>query len=191
MTDEKELLRKVTHLFDESRKRKIIDYDSGLLHDIFEPITGTAEEKFDRWSDRLIRVAARLENLYKKKTEKPEILEEIHEFFDTLELPYITSEVKDRSVTIEHGRTITIKRGDSDQNCSCPVEIFNDISLTIRHEQYLPLIAHVKMLFYKAVAVLESTEFTWHREDLFEEINPEKEETKNGRNTESESPVHS
>jgi len=180
MADEKDLLKKVTSLLSDQKKRRIIDYDSGLLHDIFEPITGNAEEKFDRWSDRLIRVAARLENLYMNKDGKPEVLQEIYEFFETLQLPHITSSVKDDSVTIKYGRTIQIKRGDNDQLTSCPVEIFNDIAQTIRHEQYMPLIAEIKQLFARAVAVLQQSEFSWHRDDMIDEIQPNMEGNNGG-----------
>jgi hypothetical protein len=180
MTEEKQLLKKITNLFEESKKRKIIDYDGGMLQDIFEPITGNAEEKFDRWSDRLIRVAARLENLYMNKDDKPEVLNDIYTFFDGLKLPYISSEVKDDSVTIKYGRTIQIRREDNNQITTCPVEIFNDIAQTIRHEQYMPLIAEIKRLFTRAVAVLQQTEFSWHRNDLIEEINPQMEENNGG-----------
>jgi len=172
--DEKDTINKISRLIEDSRKKKIIDYDTGLLNDVFESITGTSEEKFDRWSDRLIRVTARLENLYRDEVEKPLILKEIYEFFDEIELPYISSSVKDASVDIKYGRTITITRGDcNDYDISCPVELFNDIAQTIRQEQYIPLIAQIKKLFAKAMSILKDNNFSWHREGLITEINPE------------------
>ena len=169
--EEKELFKKMSNLFEESKKRKIVDFDRGLLHDVFEPITGNAEEKFDRWSDRLIRVATRLENLYKNKDDKPEVLGEIYMFFDKIKLPFIAPKVKDDSVTIKYGRTIEIYRGDGGrESMSCPSELFNDTVEKIRQEQFIPLIAKVKTLFARAMAELEDSEFMWHHIGLIEEI---------------------
>ena len=41
--EEKELIKKLSSLFEESKKRKIVDFDGGLLNDVYEHITGSAE----------------------------------------------------------------------------------------------------------------------------------------------------
>lgn len=177
--EEKELIKKLSSLFEESKKRKIVDFDGGLLNDAYEPITGSAEEKFDKWSDRLIRVVTRLENL-SKENKRPEVLDDIYDFFDGIELPHISPCVKDDSVTIKYGRTIQIDRGDGNESISCPSELFNDTAQKIRQEQYVPLIAKVKVLFARAMAELKDTEFMWHRDGLIREIKPNKEENNGG-----------
>ncbi|MCK4830200.1 hypothetical protein KA005_81535 [bacterium] len=178
--EEKELIKKLSSLFEESKKRKIVDFDGGLLNDVYEPITGSAEEKFDKWSDRLIRVATRLENLSKKGKQRPEVLDDIYDFFENLRLPHISPCVKDDSITIKYGRTIQIDRGDDKEPISCPSELFNDTAQKIRQEQYVPLIAKVKVLFARAMAELKGTEFMWHRDGLIREIRPDEEENNGG-----------
>jgi len=167
--DEKETFKKITNLFDESKRRRIVDFDKGLLNDVFEPVVGAEPDKFDKWSDRLIRVAARLQNL-SKKGKPPKVLNEIYEFFENVKLPYIAPIVKDDSITIKYGRTIRINRGDGGQEMSCPSELFNDTVDKIRQEQFIPLIAKVKSLFAKAMAELEDENFDWHKDDLVDEV---------------------
>lgn len=168
--EEKEVLKKFENLMEGVKKKKIFDFDGGLLNDVFEPITGNAEEKFDRWSDRLIRVATRLENISKTSGVRPKVLDDIYRFFENVKLPFIAPKIKDDSVTIKFGRTIRIERGDESQDMTCPSELFNDITQKIRQEQFIPLVAQIKILFARAMAELDDKNFAWHKEGFVKEI---------------------
>ena len=58
---------------------------------------------------------------------------------------------------------------------TCPSELFNDTAQKIRQEQFIPLVAKVKVLFARAMAELKDEEFTWHKDGLIREIKPEEE----------------
>ena len=53
---------------------------------------------------------------------------------------------------------------------TCPSELFNDTVQKIRQEQFIPLVAKVKILFAKAMAELKDTEFAWHKNNLMDEV---------------------
>lgn len=174
MTDvsDKDVFNVLKRAISDKQRRKITDYDMGLLQDIFEPITGTPEEKFDRWSDRLIRINARLENLHKDTVEenKPQIIDRIYEFFDELKLPSIIPMVIDTAVDQKYGRMVKIVRTDNEnQSESYKVSDIQlmDATQIIRQEQYLILTAKVKRLFAEAISELKKTEFQWHKTKNF------------------------
>lgn len=181
MADDKELLKKMSNLFEETKKRKITDFDTGLLYDVFTPITGTPEERCEKWSARLVNIASRLENLHKDdKTQLP-VLEKIDGFFDET-LGEIDTDVSDFT---EKERIIKLNISGRQGESSCVPESLGETLKSIREEQYNVLAFKAKKLVYKAIAQLKK-EFAWHRAGLIEEIELDMEEN-NGRNGESDS----
>lgn len=172
MTEESELIKKFTHMMEDTKKRKIEDFDGGLLNESYEHITGTSEEKYERWCERLINVATRLENiLIYKKHKYPEkvetILRDIDVFFKK-ELPQIRPTVDD--YTQEKGRFIKIHREDGKSSSSCIPETFSKTVELIREEQYSRFLSQIKILERRARALLPEEIINWHQEDFIEEI---------------------
>lgn len=167
---EKEEMEKQIKPNEYQKHRRIRDYDSGLLQTIFEDITGSPDDIFNRWCERLIRISARIKNLA-KDDEKPDILDKIEAFFTTSELPSITTDVNDYKQN--EGRVIDIKTSGKEP-FSCTTEIYPTIEKSLREEQYLELTNKVRWLVAEAISVLEKTELTWHR-DGFSAINLTKE----------------
>ena len=157
-------------LFEETKKRKIPDFDTGLLYDVFTPITGTPEERCEKWSARLVNIASRLENLHKGEKEKLTILKKIDSFFDE-KLGEIDTDVSDFT---EKERIIKLNISGRQGESSCVPESLGETLKSIREEQYNVLAFKAKKLVYKAMAQLKK-EFAWHREGLIKEIKPNKE----------------
>jgi len=154
-----------------SKKNKIEDYDTALLNNFFENITGTPREKYDQYCDRLILVAARIERYYKDHDDesRPEILSNISIFLNK-PLPSIAPEIED--YTQREGRVITIKRGDKDVKCSCITETFNKTIDRISEEQYYEMVNEVRELLYLAIAELKENIIPWHKEGILVEVDP-------------------
>ena len=178
MTDENQLLKKFSSILEDTKKRKINDFDGGLLNEAYEHITGTPEEKYERWCERLINVATRLNNVltygkHKHAAKVEEILENIDTFL-TNELPQIRPSIDD--YTQEQGRFIKVCRGDSKPESSCIQETFVKTVELIREEQYFKLINDAKKLEYQARSLLPNEVMRWHRDDMLGEIDPSDQE---------------
>jgi len=155
-------------------KKEVYDFDSALLNDVFEDITGSPEERFDKICNKLGRVLSRLEREYIDQEDKPEIIEEIEDFLDNTVLPATGPSVEDYQQ--REGRITTITRDDKKTEHSCTDETFNKTMDRIEKEQFLTLINKAKRLYFKAVAYLE--DIVWHREELDVEVDPDWEKTK-------------
>ena len=58
LSDEKELIKKVTNLLADTKKHRIIDFDTGLLHEGFEDISGKPSEKYDKLCKKLSNIGS-------------------------------------------------------------------------------------------------------------------------------------
>lgn len=162
MADDKDLLKKMANILEKADKRKITDFDTGLLYDVFTPITGTSEERYEKWSARLVNVASRLENIHlNEKTQLP-ILKKIDAFFDG-KLGEIDTDVSDFS---EKDRIIKLNISGRQGDSSCVPESLGETLRSIREEQYNVLAFKAKKLVYKAMAQLKK-ELTWHEKKQF------------------------
>lgn len=183
--DDKDLFRKMSSFFEDSKKRKITDFDTGLLNISFEPITGSPEERYEKWCARLINIATRLENIELENNNgdnsktRSQILKDIDTFFD-IKLPKIMPNVSDYS---QEARVINIEVQEGDPNISCVPESLESTLKSIREEQYTDLINQCRKLVYRALARLKKV-FSWHREEWMGEIDYTKEfeeDENNGR----------
>ena len=163
--EDKDLLKKMSNLFEESKKRKITDFDSGLLQQSFEPVTGTPEDRYEKWSACLVNVASRLENLHKDDKKRLPILKEIDEFFKE-ELSPITTKITDYQ---QLSRIIEICV-DNQRLGTCVPDSLEITIRAIREEQYNVLSNKAKSLIAKARARLNEDVLIWHKQDLIEEV---------------------
>jgi len=164
LSDEKDLIKKLTKLMTDTKKQKITDFDTGLLEESFEHITGKPSEKFDRYCDKLINIATRIENLKQKEEngKYDKILDEVEYFLENVKLPYISTEVNDYKQ--KSGRYITIKRSDVEGSSeSCEMENFDKRVDIIRDEQYFVLTVKTRHLIEKAKPYLDDVVFSWHK----------------------------
>lgn len=176
--EDKELVKKMSNLFEESKRKKITDFDTGLLSQSFEPITGTPEERYEKWCSCLVNVASRLENLYKDDKERLPILKKIDDFFKE-ELPGIRTEVSDYR---EKTRVILLHVEGSEGEYSCVPESLRETIKSIREEQYNDLSNRAKVLLAKARGRLDEDLFLWHRKGVIREVQLKKRRDDNGRN---------
>lgn len=141
--------------------KEVYDFDSGLLNDIFEDLTGNAEERYDKICTKLSRVLSRLIRHYKDSDDKPDIIAKIQRFLDSSILPSAGPNIEDYQQ--REGRIINIKREDSKISFSCTDETYNKTIERIEKEQFILLINQAKSLYSEAIAYLE--DIVWHRKD--------------------------
>jgi len=163
MSGKEDEKKKLTKLLEETKQRRVEDFDSGLLQTIFEDITGSPDYVHNRWCSLLIRLAARIKNL----DDTSPILKDIEEFFDDATLPSITTSVDDYKQT--KGRVIEVKNGDKPP-FTCTAEIYPSIEKSLREEHYLELTNKVRWLVAEAISVLDNKELAWHGEDMLTEV---------------------
>ena len=158
MGDDKEPLNKTANRFEEVKTRKIRDFVTGLLYDLFTPITGTPEERHEGWSARLVKIASLLGYLHKDDEEELSILNDIDGYFDE-KLGEIDTDVSDFT---EKDRIIKLNTSGRQGGSSCVPESQESTIKSIREEQYNVLANKAKKLVYKATAQLKK-EFAWYR----------------------------
>ena len=164
--EDKDILKKMANLFEESKKKKITDFDSGLLAQSFEPVTGSPEDRYEKWSARLVNIVSRLENLHKDDKVRLSILEEIDDFFEET-LPNLMTHVNDFS---EKARIIDLDVEGVSGTSSCVPESLEATIRAIREEQYNVLSNKAKSLLARARARLNEDVLIWHKQDLIEEV---------------------
>lgn len=141
------------------------DYDSYLLEQNFEPVTGDSPSKiYGEWLKRLRNVGSRLRSLViQGKIEKPDILDEIDSFSldEKIRLPPATPKSEDWD---KGGRMIEINRADVSEKGSIPPEpkIYRRTFDRIDEEQYFILINKVSYLYEKAFGYLPEDVIDWH-----------------------------
>jgi len=161
--EEKEL-KKILNLIKQNKTKDITDYDTALLYNIFEPITGEPQEKYNTICDRLVKVTGRI---YKQHLQQdngnppPDILKEIDDFLEEDVLDAVSPTISDYSQ--REGRIINIDCGSNREKASCTPEIFNKTIDTIREEQYLVLTNKGRKLLYRAIAHLRDDVIPWHQ----------------------------
>lgn len=158
------IIKKGSELVEGGKRRKITDFDSGLLQQSFESIIGNSQEKYEKWCEHLVNVATRLENLHLNDKVRLTVLDDIDEFFK-IKLPQISSGHTDFDrKTLYH----EIARDDG-KTTSCTTELYNNVVMSIREEQYFNLTNKARVLVYKAKARLETDTFKWHRSNITKE----------------------
>ena len=166
-----DILKKVTNLIEESKRKKITDFDSGLLQESFEPVIGTTEEKYDLWCKRLLNVATRLENIRVKN--KGDLDDENY---------FVLKEID--AILKEDPPQIKIVRGDGDNMIimtsynvkgvsTCRPDTFETTLKLVKEREYQKVVNHMKLLEYKAKARLDSVK--WHRDDTILTVDSAKE----------------
>jgi len=168
---DQDLIKKVTKLVDESKRKKITDFDSGLLQESFEPVVGTTVEKYDLWCKRLLNIATRLENIRLEQNgslddEKYSILKEIDDVLS--KKPSRIQVTRGEKGTIE----IMCDKGDFGdalvKASGCTEQIFDKTLDAVREYEYFDLINSIKKLEYRARARID--QFRWHKSDAIEDV---------------------
>jgi len=171
---DQDLIKKVSKLIEEGKKRKITDFDSGLLQESFETIEGSTTERYELWCKRLLNVATRLENLRieNKKSVDDEgylVLKEIDVVLKQ-KPPKITVNRADRG-------GINIICWDNIKSSSfCTISNFDKTMEATKEREYYGIINSIKLLEYKARARLDS--FKWHRDDAVADVDSAKQGVK-------------
>jgi len=161
-----DILKKVTNLIEESKRKKITDFDSGLLQESFEPVIGTTEEKYDLWCKRLLNVATRLENLRiknKKSVDDPDysILKEINAILSQ-------KPPKIQIMRESQGDIDIMCNFDVVNSSTCSVETFDKTLEVVKAEEYYVVINRIKKAEYMARARLDSVK--WHKDDAIGDV---------------------
>lgn len=176
MSEEKDY-KKVLKLLEESKKRKINNFDDGLLNRSFdEHATGDSEiifryakEDLMRYVSRLMRIKIEEKDKYDKRFDA--ILDEIEKELNELVLPGVIPNVSDFQEKRDRIIKIT-RKDDPDNDYVCipdPVAYVKTID-NIRIEQFFPLTNKLEFLTAKARAYLDDSVFSWHKDKRVKEV---------------------
>ena len=186
MSEEKDY-KKVLKLLEEGKKRKVNNFDDGLLNRSFEDhIKGDSEVQFKSVQEDLMRYFSRLMRIKIEEKDSYDdrfdiILSEIEGVINEITLPSIIPNVDDYQE--KRDRIIKIKRSDDADNdyaCLPDPDVYAKTIDNIRKEQFFPLTNKLELLTAKARAYLDDSVFSWHEDDWVEDIEPEKDDN-NGR----------
>jgi len=171
---DQDLIKKVSKLIEEGKKRKITDFDSGLLQESFETIEGSTTERYEKWCKRLLNVATRLENL--RIENKKSVDDENYSVLKEIDAVLKQKSPQIQIVKGDHGGNTIVCRDNPGGSCTCIPTAFDKTLEMVKEREYYGLITSIKLLEYKARARLDS--FKWHRDDAVADVASVKEEVK-------------